>query len=262
MLCLNSCAKDYVKEAQIAYNNKNYQQVIEIANKGLAKKENKELLSLRGLSYFELKYFKQASEDLNKVIIAGSGSLEVLEKSVQVNLYLDRNDLAVLGYKELLKGYPLNEEYYYHRAEAYTNLGEYNKAMEDLDKAISIDSNYLQAINQKGIVYQNLRKFDSAIIYFSKAINFNKTNDPEVLFFNRGVSFLELNKFKEAKNDFNYSIKLNSNIGIVFYNRAIVNSYLGEKDSCCKDLEQAMALGYKDIDIALLDYCNKNPLKN
>ncbi|MEZ4880548.1 MAG: tetratricopeptide repeat protein [Chitinophagales bacterium] len=29
---------------------------------------------------------------------------------------------------------------YYHRAEAYTNLGEYNKAMEDLDKAISIDN--------------------------------------------------------------------------------------------------------------------------
>ena len=41
LICMNSCAKDYVREAQVAYNNKDYSKVIEIANKGLDKKKNK-----------------------------------------------------------------------------------------------------------------------------------------------------------------------------------------------------------------------------
>jgi tetratricopeptide (TPR) repeat protein len=260
ILCLSSCAKDYVKEAQIAYNNKDYNKVITIADKGLNKKNNFDLLGLRGLAYFELMQFNLAAIDLNKVIASGSGTLEVMEKAVLVNIYIDRNELAVSGYKELLKRDSTNEEYYYHRAEAYTNLEYYDKALKDLDKALSIDSNYLQAINQKGIIYQKIKDFKSAIVEFTKAININTSNNPEILYFNRGVSHSELDLFKEAMSDFNYSIELNNKIGIVFYNRAMLYAYQGNKDSCCADLEKAIELGHKELDKDLLDYCNMNPL--
>ena len=51
-------------------------------------------MGLRGLSYFELRNFEQASIDLNQVVATGAGSLEVMEKSVEVNIYIDRNELA------------------------------------------------------------------------------------------------------------------------------------------------------------------------
>ena len=258
LVCMNSCAKDYVKEAQKAYSNKDYRQVIEIANKGLSKKENKELLSLRGLSYFELREFEQASKDLNQVVVSGSGSLEIMEKSVEVNLYIDRNELAALGYKELIKRDSTNKEYYYHRAEAYTNLEVYSKAFKDLDKALDIDSSYLQAINQKGIVYQRLNDFDNAIIWFTKAIRLSSKNAE--LYYNRAISLYILDHNTNALSDINKAIELKENNSLLIYSRAAIFKSLGNKDSCCQDLKQAISLGHKAIDKELLDYCNINPL--
>ena len=54
----------------------------------------------------------------------------------------------------------------------------YEKAIEEFDKAIKIKTNFWQAINNKGLAYFELNKIDLSIISFKKAIDQEENAEP------------------------------------------------------------------------------------
>ncbi len=59
---------------------------------------------------------------------------------------------------------------YYNRGLVYQNLEKYDEAIEDYTKAIHLDPDFALAYNNRGVVYHNLEKYDEAIEDYTEAI--------------------------------------------------------------------------------------------
>ncbi|MCF0234267.1 MAG: tetratricopeptide repeat protein [Thermoguttaceae bacterium] len=57
---------------------------------------------------------------------------------------------------------------YFYRGVLYLQLKEYDKALADVNKALRIDGDMLQALRVKGIIYLQQEKFDDAIRIFEQ----------------------------------------------------------------------------------------------
>ena len=52
----------------------------------------------------------------------------------------------------------------------FVSFGKYNEAITYLDRALAIDPNYKEALNDKGLALYNLGRYDEAITYFDMAL--------------------------------------------------------------------------------------------
>lgn len=95
---------------------------------------------------------------------------------------------------------PNNADNYNNIALCYANLGQYDLAKNNLDKAISIKNNYLY-YNNLALQYRQTRDYDRAIELFEKAIEINESQDPQ-LWNNLGGIYGELKDLKKAEECF------------------------------------------------------------
>ena len=82
-----------------------------------------------------------------------------------------RLNQAVQQYTEVLEKHPHSAEALNWRGMAYDDLGEYDKALSDLTKAINISPNYADAYNNRGEVLRKLKKYREALVDFRKAVS-------------------------------------------------------------------------------------------
>jgi tetratricopeptide (TPR) repeat protein len=66
-----------------------------------------------------------------------------------------------------------SDELYYLRAVSYTNLMQYDKALIDINTALSMNDTIAKYHNQKGIIYTNTLNYVDAVISFQTAIQLN-----------------------------------------------------------------------------------------
>lgn len=258
-LILFSCSVNYKKQANDFFQQKNYIKTIEIASKGLSVKEDTFLYRLRGLSFYELKYYNEALNDFNYLILKGTNN-EIIEKSIYCNYNIGKNELAILGFSDLIRKDSTNADYYYCQAVAYRNIKEYNKALQGLVKSTRIDGSYAyKAYNEVGLIYQVQNDYKKSIQQFTESIKLDSFISET--YFNRGVSYAYLNMYDEALSDLNNAINLNNKSGVAYYNRAIVYMFQGNKEKSCSDLKAAIDLKYNEIDPKLRTYCDMNPLE-
>ena len=91
------------------------------------------------------------------------------------------------------KAIALNPDYgaaYWNRAIAYDNLDSFQKALQDYSKSLSLfpDSTDQATIFKNiGMVYNDMRQSDSAILFFDKAIELH--HNYGVAFWNRGLAY-------------------------------------------------------------------------
>lgn len=83
---------------------------------------------------------------------------------------------------------------------AYMQRGEYEKALEKLERALDADSKYTPTLNALALLHQKLGKMDKAEEYFKRALSI-RANDPYTL--NNYGQFLCIGgRFKEAEDAF------------------------------------------------------------
>ena len=94
----------------------------------------------------------------------------------------------------------------------------------------------------KGAIKFKQGDFKGAIQDYNKAIEL----DPNFVeaYYNRGVVKHELGDSKSAIQDFNKAIKLKPNLAEAYGARGVVKISLGQKDSGCLDLSKTGELGY------------------
>jgi tetratricopeptide (TPR) repeat protein len=71
-----------------------------------------------------------------------------------------------------------------------------------------------------------------------------------------GTDFVQAKKYKEAIVEFSKAIEINTNFPAAYYNRGLVEVFLGQKESGCLDLRKAAELGEKDANKMIEKYCN------
>jgi predicted O-linked N-acetylglucosamine transferase (SPINDLY family) len=132
-------------------------------------------------------------------------------------------------------------------APCYNNIGlvffelnRFNDAIENFDKAIKLESNYLDAHFNKGNSLLELKKFDDAIICFNQVIEINP-NFAEACC-NKGIAFQSLKQFDAAIISYDKAILINPNFAEAHFNKGNALKALKHFDAAIISYDKAIIL--------------------
>jgi tetratricopeptide (TPR) repeat protein len=154
----------------------------------------------------------------------------------------------------LIERNPEDATYYYGRALAYFEKGQYDKAMVDLNKVIELSPEYAPAYNMRGRAYYDKGEYDKAISDCNKAIEIEK--DPKYIaayYYNRGFSYYSTGEYDKAIDDYTKAIEMDSKIDSdlyrkaskldsAYYRRGLVYKAKGEYDIAASDFEKVVQM--------------------
>jgi lipoprotein NlpI len=89
---------------------------------------------------------------------------------------------------------------YFNRGRAYSDRGDYDRAIADFNDALRIEPNYPDAFNGRGIAYVGKADYPRAVGDFDRAIGL----DPNyaIAIYNRGLALRNLGRLAEADQEF------------------------------------------------------------
>ncbi len=105
------------------------------------------------------------------------------------------------------------------------------------------ESNELSKLWVSAIENNKKRNHYAAIDNYSKALNISPKN--HLLFYNRGLTYANLQLLNQAIKDFNRAIKIRSDFGPAYGDRGMAFYDLNQKDKACADFKKAASLKYK-----------------
>ena len=124
--------------------------------------------------------------------------------------------------------------------------GDYQEAIESLDKAIELDPDHADAYNNRGISYEELGDPQRAIDDYSKAIELDP--DYAMAYNNRGNSYDDLGEGHRAINDYDRAIELGPDCAMAYSNRGVRYAALGEDQKAINDYDRAIELDPDNTD--------------
>ena len=128
-------------------------------------------------------------------------------------------------------------------------------AMKDYDAAITINPNYAYAYNNRGVLKTAMNDVQGAMEDYAKALSLNpKYSD---VYYNRGNLKYMLSDNQGALSDYDNAIKLNPKDAEAYNNRGVVKKRLDLNVGALSDYSQAIALNPKDS----IAHANRGRLK-
>jgi len=171
---------------------------------------------------------------------------------------------AVIDLDQAIELKPDFMQAYHTRAMCFGELKKYNKSLMDFNKAIEIDPTYKNAyLNRAYYVKVNTGDFAGAIEDYNKFIELNDDGKNAFALNNRGFAKFNMNDTIGALNDIQSSISLDSTNSYAYKNRALIYISMDSIGLACTDLNRAIELGYtktygKEVEELFYEYCNKN----
>ncbi len=129
---------------------------------------------------------------------------------------------------------------------AYYNLGQYEKAIEEFNKIVLIDSNHVQAHFNLGLAYSQVNHIDSAIQNFQKTISLDST-----FYFahtNLGFLYFIQKQYDKAIEILEQAIKINPRYDRVHYNLGNVYRELEMTDQAIREYQKAIDINPNYLD--------------
>jgi arylsulfatase A-like enzyme/Tfp pilus assembly protein PilF len=122
---------------------------------------------------------------------------------------------------------------------AYTRKGEYGKALESLDKAVSIDSDFASTYDNRGNAYlsiflntKNEQELQKAIENYKKAVEINPEN--AVAYNGLGAAYREAGDMDKAIEAWEQSLAIDPEYGLPLYNLGFSHINRGENKKALK----------------------------
>jgi len=157
--------------------------------------ENIEAMNLLGISYYELKKFKE-SEEIFSQLIKKSKNYKYYYNRGNARIELNKLSESIIDYTYALKLNPNEADIYINRGNSYYRNKNYNKALEDFQKASEIEIKNYKTYYFMAKTEFLLNKFDIAIYNLEKSITLNpKFTDG---YFWLGLAYIQINRSKEG----------------------------------------------------------------
>jgi protein O-mannosyl-transferase len=176
---------------------------------------------------------------------------------------------VLIGYLVLLTGVTFNrikvwqnsetlwtdvKEKYPNTPLPYNNLGHYlrqqnqpERALENYNKAISLEPNKAQPFNNRGKIYFDRGEMDKALTDYSKCIELEPNHVNALA--NRGAAFGMKQEWKKALNDLNKAIELEPLHSNALSNRAFVWFQMQEYEQSIDDFSKYLTVEPNDTDV-------------
>jgi tetratricopeptide (TPR) repeat protein len=185
---------------QQAIKDKEYDKALIIANETINKYPNMATPYYgRANSYFMLKKYNEAISDYNKAISLGYKDVQIFVLKSQSFLYLYEYDIAIETLDQALD-YKKDSSLFNLRAYAFYKKGDYDKALDDCNKAIALDYSKPNPFKNRGLAYLGKGQYNKAIEQFNKSISIDPTY--AYAYSGRGETLLKLGKTENALLDF------------------------------------------------------------
>jgi tetratricopeptide (TPR) repeat protein len=207
---INAIGVIYQDEGQL-------EKAIEAYNKGIClEKSNPTSASYcyrnRASIYEKQNLLEKALEDYNKAIILDPTNADrYSDRARFYAIFKEDYQRAVIDFSKVIELNPNDKINWYTRGFLFDNyLNNNKKALEDYYKALGLDSNYLDAINTIGLIYQEEGQLEKAIEIYDKGILLEINNPVSAAFcYNNRASIYEKQKlFDKALADYNKAISL------------------------------------------------------
>ncbi|MEI8173183.1 MAG: tetratricopeptide repeat protein [Deltaproteobacteria bacterium] len=188
---------------------------------------------------------KQKSANLEKEFQAASRGLTAVEWLLKaVDLWVDKKftdpGKAIEYLNEAIR---LKSDYadaYNNRAAAYVDLGQNQRAIQDFDTAIRLKSDYADAYYNRGGAYTKLGQNQRAIQDFDTAIRLKP--DDAAAYNNRGIAYRDLGQLQQAIQDSDMAIHLKPDHAAAYNNRGNAYADLGQHQRAIQDFDTAIRL--------------------
>jgi tetratricopeptide (TPR) repeat protein len=164
---------------------------------------------------------------------------------------IDQWDNAIDDYSKALENYPTYARAYVNRGVAFGKLGHYDKAIADCSMAIALDPKYTEAYYDLGIAEVDNGQWEKAIADCSKAIELQP--DYAKAWYNRGVAYGKLEQLDKAIADYSKAAGIDQNYSPPYFNLGLIHIKLGQWDKAIDDFSRVIEISPNSTDA----YCNR-----
>ena len=175
-----------------------------------------------------------------KEILWASSALVILCLSIITWAQVGYWQNSITLYDHTLKITDYNWPIYYCRGNAYSDLGNYRQAIEDLNRAIEIKPDYVMAYTSRGVAYIYLGNYRQAIEDLNRVIAIRPSYAEA--YNNRGAAYKGFGNYRQAIEDFNKAIEIRPNYPEAYLNRGLAYGGLGNYRQAIEDLNRVIAI--------------------
>lgn len=163
---------------------------------------------------------------------------------------------AALMYTAEIDRQPENVRNYLTRAGCYLSLGQKERALADLERALRLNQSDIFAIELRGELHLLDKQYDDALQRFAQAQALNP--NWAVPYFDRASLFLERGEYQAALEGFNKAIALHPRMPLFYVVRSLAHFRLGDLKSAHEDQDAAVGISPGDslvmVDVNLALY--------
>jgi protein O-mannosyl-transferase len=153
----------------------------------------------------------------------------------------DQMNRAIADLNTAVSLNPYNYDAYMNLGVAYQKLGQIGRAKESVEKAISIKPSSHEAYFYRGVLHEEADQLDQALADYTQAITL-APSDFEA-YNNRGVLFGKMGRLDKAIADYSEAIRIDPRHIDAYSNRGIAYTLSGQYDRALEDLNAAVLLG-------------------
>lgn len=291
-LCVSTFANptDTMQQVKTLVKDKKFQQAILLCEP-FAKHNTTDTIAneLCGDICSELSLFEYAEKYYSTTLLYVKNKQNVTRKRAII-LYLTKQfKLAKPDWEKVCSNNPLQKQSWYYLGLVEAKLGNTKAALQNMDKALSIDPQYIEALIARAEFQLILHNYAQALSNIDTALKVLQYTDE--LFLSRGYALLGLKKYNEsqkmfervisrnnqnlhawfglgnaffnAKNypkaieAFSQSITLKNTFELAYFKRGMAYLELKQTDNACNDLLKSSSFGYAEAIYYVQKYCDK-----
>ncbi len=225
-----------------------YTQAIDDFNRVLQLDTTLKIVNMyKGFAYRQLGMQEESLQAFNSYL-QSKDSLTSLDYNIigKANLEAGDLDAAIGSFSKALQDNTSEAQYYYLFL-AYFNKKEYDKAVQQINRAIAENENFYGYYLNRGSARLMMGRFEQALHDYNHALRL-EPNVPDSYFL-RGRVLDTLRQHNLAIRDFTKAIELNPTDGTYYSKRGNARYAIGNREGACLDWTIANQLGYyEDFD--------------
>lgn len=153
---------------------------------------------------------------------------------------LGEHQKAIDDYSQAIDLDPSDASSFYNRGNSYSDLEQHLKAIEDFTAAIRIEPDFAHAYGNRARERADLDQYDAALKDYDLALKYDPNN--AIDYNGRGYLLHKMKRYDEALNDYNTAIRLNSSFGNAYMNRGTTYETLGLYEDAVRDWERQIEI--------------------
>jgi len=199
-----------------------------------------------GLCYMELHQYEKSLENFEKAKVTVGNNWNLYYQLGVSYQRLGNYNEAVSNYQKCIEfdttGHLDKSMVRFHLGECFLGLKEYDKAIEYLKMAGDKEEDRGVAFLKIGLCYEGKNNFKEAIPYYNKALELGTVDakTKSIIYSQRARSYFAIEEYERALESFQKAKELNPDECITFFNLGVCYKKLGKYKEALENLEHAV----------------------